>query len=166
MEEEILLELKTLNERLAKDFELRSEQLKIEQARFENELELQSIAEAEKVEQDAQLELDRAKSEQRALQIEQYIEKVQSDEELEKQELSRQEMIQAINEIDNTDTLTQINEKLTELIEVNQKTEIDEIQGELNYFNGRAFMLTLLFFIPLYLTIRWLNSFFNSASAF
>ena len=119
MEEEILLELKTLNERLAKDFELRSEQLKIEQARFENELELQSIAEAEKVEQDAQLELDRAKSEQRALQIEQYIEKVQSDEELEKQELSRQEMIQAINEIDNTDTLTQINEKLTELIEVN-----------------------------------------------
>lgn len=166
MEEEILLELKTLNERLAKDFELRSEQLKIEQARFENELELQSIAEAEKVEQDAQLELDRAKSEQRALQIEQYIEKVQSDEELEKQELSRQEMIQAINEIDNTDTLTQINEKLTELIEVNQKTEIDEIQGELNYFNGRAIMLTLLFFIPLYLTIRWLNSFFNSASAF
>lgn len=166
MEEEILLELKTLNERLAKDFELRSEQLKIEQARFENELELQSIAEAEKVEQDAQLELDRAKSEQRALQIEQYIEKVQSDEELEKQELSRQEMIQAINEIDNTDTLIQINEKLTELIEVNQKTEIDEIQGELNYFNSRAIMLTLLFFIPLYLTIRWLNSFFNSASAF
>ena len=75
-------------------------------------------------------------------------------------------MIQAINEINNTDTLTQINEKLTELIEVNQKTEIDEIQGELNYFNGRAIMLTLLFFIPLYLTIRWLNSFFNSASAF
>ena len=142
MEEEILLELKTLNERLVKDFELRSEQLKIEQARFENELELQSIAEAEKVEQDAQLELDRAKSEQRALQIEQYIEKVQSDEELEKQELSRQEMIQAINEIDNTDTLTQISEKLTELIEVNQKTETDEIQGELNYFNGRAVMLT------------------------
>ena len=166
MEEELLLELKALNERLTKDFELRSEQLKIEQARFENELELQSIAEAEKVEQDAQLELDRAKSEQRALQIEQYIEKVQSDEELEKQELSRQEMIQAINEIDNTDTLTQINEKLTELIEVNQKTEIDEIQGELNYFNSRAIMLTLLFFIPLYLTIRWLNSFFNSASAF
>ena len=166
MEEEILLELKALNERLAKDFELRSEQLKIEQARFENELELQSIAEAEKVEQDAQLELDRAKSEQRALQIEQYIEKVQSDEELEKQELSRQEMIQAINEIDNTDTLIQINEKLTELIEVNQKTEIDEIQGELNYFNSRAIMLALLFFIPLYLTIRWLNSFFNSASAF
>ena len=166
MEEEILLELKTLNERLVKDFELRSEQLKIEQARFENELELQSIAEAEKVEQDAQLELDRAKSEQRALQIEQYIEKVQSDEELEKQELSRQEMIQAINEIDNTDTLTQISEKLTELIEVNQKTEIDEIQGELNYFNSRAILLTLLFFIPLYLTIRWLNSFFNSASAF
>lgn len=166
MEDEILVELNELNELLTKDFELRSEQLQLEQEKKANELELQEIAKAEEEANAPQKEVERAKTEQRAVQIEQYIKKIESDEEQEKQEVSRQEMIQAINALDQQDSLAEISEKLNALIEISEKTERDVVQGELNYFNGRALFMIVVFVVPCWLTIKYLGRLFDRASAF
>lgn len=167
MEEEILNELKTLNEQLKQDLLLRSDYLKLQQEKYENEKELQTIA-AQEAEADApEIELEKAKAEKRAVQIEQFITKIESDEEKEKQELSRQEMIQAINELDQTDSLTKIDENLNALLLESQTVTDDEaVKSELTYFNDRAIFLIILFFVPFFITIRYLSSLFDRASVF
>lgn len=167
MEEEILNELKTLNEQLKQDLLLRSDYLKLQQEKYENEKELQSIAAQEAEANAPEIELEKAKAEKRAVQIEQFITKIESDEEKEKQELSRQEMIQAINELDQTDSLTKIDENLNALLLESQTVTDDEaVKSELTYFNDRAIFLIILFFVPFFITIRYLSSLFDRASVF
>lgn len=167
MEEEILNELKTLNEQLKQDLLLRSDYLKLQQEKYENEKELQTIAAQEAEANAPEIELEKAKAEKRAVQIEQFITKIESDEEKEKQELSRQEMIQAINELDQTDSLTKIDENLNALLLESQTVTDDEaVKSELTYFNDRAIFLIILFFVPFFITIRYLSSLFDRASVF
>lgn len=167
MEEEILNELKTLNEQLKQDLVLRSDYLKLQQEKYENEKELQTIAAQEAEANAPEIELEKAKAEKRAVQIEQFITKIESDEEKEKQELSRQEMIQAINELDQTDSLTKIDENLNALLLESQTVTDDEaVKSELTYFNDRAIFLIILFFVPFFITIRYLSSLFDRASVF
>lgn len=166
MEEEILNELKALNEKLSQDLVLRADYLKLQQEKFENQKELESIAAQEAEANAPEIELQRAQAEKRAVQIEQFIAKIESDEEQEKQEISRQEMIQAINALDSKESFAELSENLNVLIEGNEKTEQEVVQSELDYFNGRAIMLTLMFFIPLYLTIKFLSGLFDRSSAF
>lgn len=167
MEEEILNELKTLNEQLKQDLLLRSDYLKLQQEKYENEKELQTIAAQEAEANAPEIELEKAKAEKRAVQIEQFITKIESDEEKEKQELSRQEMIQAINELDQTDSLTKIDENLNALLLESQTVSDDEtVKSELTYFNDRAIFLIILFFVPFFITIRYLSSLFDKASVF
>lgn len=167
MEEEILNELKTLNEQLKQDLVLRSDYLKLQQEKHENEKELQTIAAQEAEANAPEIELEKAKAEKRAVQIEQFITKIESDEEKEKQELSRQEMIQAINELDQTDSLTKIDENLNALLLESQTVTDDEaVKSELTYFNDRAIFLIILFFVPFFITIRYFSSLFDRASVF
>ena len=167
MEEEILNELKALNEKLSQDLVLRADYLKLQQEKFENQKELESIAAQEAEANAPEIELQRAQAEKRAVQIEQFIQKIESDEEKEKQEISRQEMIQAISELDQTDSLTKINENLNALlIETQTVTDDEAVKSELTYFNDRAIFIIILFFVPFFITIRYMSSLLDKASVF
>lgn len=167
MEEEILNELKLLNEQLKQDLVIRSDYLKLQQEKFENQKELESIAAQEAEANAPEIELQRAQAEKRAVQIEQFIQKIESDEEKEKQEISRQEMIQAISELDQTDSLTKINENLNALlIETQTVTDDEAVKSELTYFNDRAIFIIILFFVPFFITIRYMSSLLDKASVF
>lgn len=167
MEEEILNELKALNEKLSQDLVLRADYLKLQQEKFDNEKELESIAAQEAEANAPEIELQRAQAEKRAVQIEQFIKKIESDEEKEKQEISRQEMIQAINDLDQTESFNKIDENLNALLLETQTVTDDEItKSELTYFNDRAISLIILFFVPFFITIKFLSSLFDKASAF
>ncbi|MBM7710429.1 hypothetical protein [Enterococcus lemanii] len=166
MEEEILQQLKMLNENLIKDFELRTEAFKLYQERNANEQELAEIALQEAEQQKAQDDLKEAKAEQRALQIEQFLKSLESEEAKEKEELSRQEMIQAINEVDNSALLTELSEKLGVIVERTEKSELQLKQEDLNYFNSRSLFMIIMFVVPCWLTVKYLGRLFDSASAF
>ena len=73
MEEEILNELKTLTEILKQDIQLRSDELKLQIDKTANEKELYEIAKIEQEQQQLEIDAEKAKAEQRALQIEDYI---------------------------------------------------------------------------------------------
>lgn len=167
MEEEILNELKALTEILKQDVQIRSDQLQLQVDKNANEKELEEIAKAEQEQQQLEITAEKAVAEKRAVQIEQFITRIESDEEKEKQELFRQEMIQAINELDQTDSLTKIDENLNALLLESQTVTDDEaVKSELTYFNDRAIFLIILFFVPFFITIRYLSSLFDRASVF
>ena len=73
MEEEILNELKTLTEILKQDIQLRSDELQLQIDKTANEKELYEIAKIEQEQQQLEIDAEKAKAEQRALQIEDYI---------------------------------------------------------------------------------------------
>ena len=73
MEEEILNELKTLTEILKQDIQLRSDELQLQIDKTANEKELYEIAKIEHEQQQLEIDAEKAKAEQRALQIEDYI---------------------------------------------------------------------------------------------
>ena len=73
MEEEILNELKTLTEILKQDIQLRSDELQLQIDKTANEKELYEISKIEQEQQQLEIDAEKAKAEQRALQIEDYI---------------------------------------------------------------------------------------------
>lgn len=122
MEEEILNELKTLTEILKQDIQLRSDELQLQIDKTANEKELYEIAKIEHEQQQLEIDAEKAKAEQRALQIEDYIKQQSVNDEERKlfnESLitnTEQQNIQVIEE------LSRVNENLVNMLGYQENT--------------------------------------------
>lgn len=122
MEEEILNELKTLTEILKQDIQLRSDELQLQIDKTANEKELNEIAKIEQEQQQLEIDAEKAKAEQRALQIEDYIKQQSVNDEERKlfnESLitnTEQQNIQVIEE------LSRVNENLVNMLGYQENT--------------------------------------------
>ena len=80
MEEEILNELKALTEILKQDVQIRSDQLQLQVDKNANEKELEEIAKAEQEQKQLEITAEKAVAEKRAVQLEQFIDKLEANE--------------------------------------------------------------------------------------
>lgn len=167
MDEEILNELKALNEKLSEDLELRSNELRLQSERFENELELQRLTDEEKASQQIELDLEQAKAEKRAVQIEQFIEtfeeSIQQNQETEVSQ--HEEYLTALNALDNAETFTSIDNKLAVLVETTETTEEIEHVKDVSYFTDVSLLVFLLVVIPAVAAYKILGSILDNAMA-
>ena len=122
MEEEILNELKILTEILKQDIQLRSDELQLQIDKTANEKELYEIAKIEQEQQQLEIDAEKAKAEQRALQIEDYIKQQSVNDEERKlfnESLitnTEQQNIQVIEE------LSRVNENLVNMLGYQENT--------------------------------------------
>lgn len=157
MEEEILNELKTLTENLKEDVQLRSEELQLQVEKSANEQELAEIAEKEQEQEQLELDAEKAKDEQRAVQVEQFIEKLESQE-----EPDNEFRIQVL------DSLQKISTKLDELSVISTKLDATEQSQNLydaSYFSSMTIILFLGFAIPAVAIYKFLSRLFDSFTA-
>ena len=170
MDEEILNELKLLNEKLSEDLKMRSEELKLQREKMDNELELQQI-ESERAELEApNIELQKAKDEKRAVQLEQFIQGLEEQQEeqvtLNQESLEfRENVLEALESLDQQESFTNLGSKLDVLIQSTEVPEATQVANEFSHFTDLS-MVTLMFaFIPAILTYKGLSRLFDSAFA-
>lgn len=163
MEEEILNELKTLNEKLSKDLELRSEELTIQHERTKNEKELREIEAQEKEQQTIELNLEKAKAEKRASQIEQYINKLEEQQESEEQ--YKEDQISVLTDLNNKEQLESIELKLNTISEKMEVTDQAQLENDASYFSSMTIIVFLCFAIPAVATYKFLTRLFDSFTA-
>lgn len=156
MEEEILNELKVLTEILSKDVELRSKELNLQVEKTSNEKELAEIADQEAKQQKAQDDLKKAKDEQRALQIEQYIKSLQENE-----DSTLTQVVDAIN-LNSEASLEELGSQLSVISEKLDQTEQVENVNNATYFSSMTIIIFLCFAIPAVATYKFLSRLFDS----
>lgn len=165
MEEEILNELKALTEILKQDVQIRSDQLQLQVDKNANEKELEEIAKAEQEQQQLEITAEKAVAEKRAVQLEQFIDKLEANEVPESE--FRTQLLEAIQKIDtNNSTAFQSLDAQLETISLKlDETEQSKNVDDASYFSSMTIIVFLCFAIPAVATYKFLSRLFDGFMA-
>lgn len=160
MDEEILQELKTLNEKLSKDLELRSKELQIQVDKTQADKELREIEQQEQEQEKLELEKEKAKAEVRAIQLEQFINRLNSEAESDQQ--FKVDQMAILSTLNNKDELESINVQLNSITESLEVTEQGQLENDASYFSSMTIIVFLCFAVPAFATYKFLSRLFDS----
>lgn len=165
MEEEILNELKALTEILKQDVQIRSDQLQLQVDKNANEKELEEIAKAEQEQQQLEITAEKAVAEKRAVQLEQFIDKLEANEVPETE--FRTQLLEAIQKIDtnNSTSFQSLGEQIETISLKLDETEQSKNVDDASYFSSMTIIVFLCFAIPAVATYKFLSRLFDGFMA-
>ena len=158
-EQQLLDELKVLNENLSKDLELRKEELKQKKVDSERQENLQEVSDKEQEQKQLEESKKEEVSEKRAKQIEEFIvnfqDQIDSDNDFKKQQ------IQVLSKLDNEKQLNSIDQQLVGISEKLDVTDDQQQESNVYYFTSMTIIIFLLFAVPAVATYKFLTRLFN-----
>jgi len=163
LEKEILNELKSINSKLAESLELKKEEMKLQSEKNSNEAELALIADDERKQSELELQEEKVKAEERAVQLEQFIEHLEGKEE--DTTSFQQNLLESLNALDQQESLTHLGNKLDVLIQSMEIPEETKVAEEFSHFTDLSLVTVIFAFIPAYLAYKGLSRLFDSAFA-